>query len=247
MIDLSASPLQVAPQLLGSIVSANGVTVRLTEVEAYCGAVDPGSHAFKGRTARNNTMFLGPGHLYVYFTYGMHHCMNIVCWPEGEAGGCLLRAGEVVAGQDAARARRPGVVRSRDLARGPANLTRTLGITREADGSLIRVDGSVIGTTGEAIVSVPTRSVLSGATLLPDDSSESSPNVVVVELRVVKRPAVAWSPGLGSGCLVWVATVRPTRGDSGLMATPLSPPTSVAEDRARGTARPMWLPAAIDG
>ncbi len=141
MIDLSASPLEVAPRLLGATVTANGVTVRLTEVEAYCGEIDPGSHAFRGRTARNDTMFLGPGHLYVYFTYGMHHCMNVVCWPEGQPGGCLLRAGEVMSGEDTARERRPGVVRSRDLARGPANLTRTLAITREADGSLLRVGG----------------------------------------------------------------------------------------------------------
>ena len=147
MIDLLADPLTVAPQLLGSLVTAHGVTIRLTEVEAYCGESDPASHAFKGRTPRNNTMFLGPGHLYVYFTYGMHYCMNVVCWPDGRAGGCLIRAGEVVDGEELARERRPGVVRSRDLARGPANLTKTLGITKDADGSLLRVDGSVVASS----------------------------------------------------------------------------------------------------
>ena len=154
MIDLLADPLMVAPQLLGSLVTANGVTIRLTEVEAYCGESDPASHAFKGRTPRNNTMFLGPGHLYVYFTYGMHYCMNVVCWPEGRAGGCLIRAGEIVDGEELARERRPGVVRSRDLARGPANLTKALGITRDADGSLLRVDGVVLPGSLQASVFV---------------------------------------------------------------------------------------------
>ena len=148
MLDLSRSPLEVAPDLLGATVTANGVTVRLTEVEAYCGEGDPGSHAFRGHTARNHTMFMGPGHLYVYFTYGMHYCMNIVCWPEGRAGGCLLRAGEVIEGEEVARERRPGVVRSRDLARGPANLTKTLAIDRSADGSALLVDGVPVGGGG---------------------------------------------------------------------------------------------------
>ena len=151
MLDLSNSPLEVAPRLLGATLTANGVTVRLTEVEAYCGEGDPGSHAFRGRTERNNTMFLGPGHLYVYFTYGMHYCMNVVCWPEGRAGGCLLRAGEVIAGEDVARERRPGVIRSRDLARGPANLTRALAIDRSADGTVIRIDGHTFGS-GDVVV-----------------------------------------------------------------------------------------------
>ncbi len=162
MIDLFADPLTVAPQLLGSLVTANGVTIRLTEVEAYCGESDPASHAFRGRTPRNNTMFLGPGHLYVYFTYGMHYCMNVVCWPDGRAGGCLIRAGEVVDGEEIARERRPGVVRSRDLARGPANLTKALGITRDADGSLLRVDGVVLAggsLTSDCVVDLTTRNV----------------------------------------------------------------------------------------
>lgn len=120
-------PLEVAPRLLGSVLTLGGVSVRLTEVEAYAGPDDPGSHAFRGRTARNAVMFGPPGRLYVYFIYGMHHCANLVTGPDGSAGAVLLRAGEVVAGLEVARGRRPGV-RDRELARGPARLCRTLGI-----------------------------------------------------------------------------------------------------------------------
>jgi len=131
---LTGPPEQVAPQLLGGLLSHAGVTVRITEVEAYAGAADPGSHAYRGPTARNATMFGPAGHLYVYFTYGMHFCANVVCGPEGDASGCLLRAGEVVHGIDIARERRPGSS-DRDLARGPARLTRVLDLTREHDGA----------------------------------------------------------------------------------------------------------------
>jgi DNA-3-methyladenine glycosylase len=126
-------PLEVAPRLLGSVLTLGGVSVRLTEVEAYAGPDDPGSHAFRGRTARNSVMFGPPGHLYVYFIYGMHHCANLVTGPEGEAGAVLLRAGEVVAGLDVARGRRPGVS-DRELARGPARLCRTWGIDLSDNG-----------------------------------------------------------------------------------------------------------------
>jgi len=120
-------PLEVAPRLLGAVLTLGGVSVRLTEVEAYAGPDDPGSHAFRGRTARNAVMFGPPGRLYVYFIYGMHHCANLVTGPDGSAGAVLLRAGEVVAGLEVARERRPGV-RDRELARGPARLCRTLGV-----------------------------------------------------------------------------------------------------------------------
>ena len=120
-------PLEVAPRLLNAVLTHGGVSVRLTEVEAYAGADDPGSHAHRGPTDRNAVMFGAPGHLYVYFVYGMHHCANLVTGPAGEAGAVLLRAGEVVGGIELARQRRPGIA-DRDLARGPARLCRALGI-----------------------------------------------------------------------------------------------------------------------
>lgn len=124
---LSGPVLDVAPRLLGAIVRHGEVAIRLTEVEAYDGAHDPGSHAFRGRSPRNAVMFGPPGHLYVYFTYGMHHCANVVTGVEGTASAVLLRAGEVVEGYDVARARRGGVP-DRDLARGPARLCQALGL-----------------------------------------------------------------------------------------------------------------------
>jgi DNA-3-methyladenine glycosylase len=105
------------------------VTVRISEVEAYAGERDPASHAFRGRTARNAVMFGPPGHLYVYFSYGMHHACNVVCGPDGTASGALVRAGEVVEGREVARRRRGERVRDRDLARGPGRLAQALGLT----------------------------------------------------------------------------------------------------------------------
>jgi DNA-3-methyladenine glycosylase len=130
---LSGPVLEAAPRLLGATFTHGGVTVRLTEVEAYDGAHDPGSHANNGRTARNSVMFGPAGHLYVYFTYGMHFCCNVACGPEGQASAVLLRAGEVVDGLELARARRPGST-DRDLARGPARLCKAVGIGREENG-----------------------------------------------------------------------------------------------------------------
>ncbi len=135
---LARPVLEVAPSLLGAHVTAGGVTVRLTEVEAYAGTRDPGSHAFRGPTPRTEVMFGPPGHLYVYFSYGMHWCCNVVCGPDGEASAVLLRAGEVVRGISSARGRRDaGRARPhpvRDLARGPARLASALGLAREHDG-----------------------------------------------------------------------------------------------------------------
>ena len=139
--DVLAGPvLDVAPRLLNAVVRHGEVAVRLTEVEAYDGASDPGSHAYRGRTARNGVMFGPAGFLYVYFTYGMHHCCNVVTGPEGTPSAVLLRAGEVVAGEVVARSRR---LRSteRDLARGPARLCQALGIDGSFDGvDLCRTD-----------------------------------------------------------------------------------------------------------
>ncbi|HEX7106262.1 MAG TPA: DNA-3-methyladenine glycosylase [Acidothermaceae bacterium] len=133
-----ASPsMRVAPKLLGCVIEHETddgvVAVRLTEVEAYHGLLDPGSHAFRGKTPRNAVMFGDPGFVYVYFTYGMHYCMNVVCAPAGTASAVLLRAGEVVAGGELATARRAGAP-ARDLARGPARLTKALGIARDDNG-----------------------------------------------------------------------------------------------------------------
>ncbi|WP_250445451.1 DNA-3-methyladenine glycosylase [Actinotalea sp. C106] len=133
--------LELAPALLGGTVTvqstAGTVAVRLTEVEAYDGAEDPGSHAFRGRTARNASMFGPAGHLYVYRHLGLHHCVNLVTGHPGAAAAVLLRAGEVVAGQDLARERRrrAGVCRTDvDLARGPARLAVALGLSLGDDG-----------------------------------------------------------------------------------------------------------------
>ncbi len=132
--ELEGPVLEVAPRLLGAVLRHHDVAVRLTEVEAYDGARDPGSHAYRGRTRRNAVMFGPPGHLYCYFTYGMHVCANVAAGPDGTASAVLLRAGEVVDGLDVARTRRPGAS-DRDLARGPARLCRALGITLDHDGT----------------------------------------------------------------------------------------------------------------
>jgi len=136
---LLAGPVVPAARgLLGCLLHAGGVTVRLTEVEAYAGVgADPASHAHRGQTPRNEVMFGPPGHLYVYFTYGMHWCANVVCGPAGEAAAVLLRAGEVVAGETLARQRRPGARAARELARGPARLTTVLGIDGGANGAYL--------------------------------------------------------------------------------------------------------------
>lgn len=130
--DLLARPaVEVAPLLLGAVIRHGAVAVRLTEVEAYLGSEDPGSHAFRGRTPRNAVMFGGSGHLYTYFSYGMHVCANVVCGPEGTASAVLLRAGRVIDGIATARERRTTSKGDRDLASGPARLTVALGITLE--------------------------------------------------------------------------------------------------------------------
>jgi DNA-3-methyladenine glycosylase len=147
-LELLALPApEVAPLLLGWRLTARGagetVTVVLTEVEAYQGAEDPASHAYRGQTRRNATMFGPPGRLYVYLSHGLHLCANIVCGPEGVASAVLLRAGRVVDGVDVARRRRAqpsagrpprGPIAVDALARGPGSLGRALGLRREDDG-----------------------------------------------------------------------------------------------------------------
>jgi DNA-3-methyladenine glycosylase len=135
--------LEVAPELLGAVLVLGPVAVRLTEVEAYDGADDPASHAFRGMTRRNAVMFQGPGLLYVYFTYGMHYCANVVCGPLGRPSAVLFRAGEVIDGLADARQRRAGVAPDAALARGPANLVRALGLGPADNGRDVCTDDSL--------------------------------------------------------------------------------------------------------
>ncbi|KAA6222671.1 DNA-3-methyladenine glycosylase [Streptomyces albofaciens JCM 4342] len=131
--------LDVAPELLGRTLvrrtPQGPIELRITEVEAYNGSSDPGSHAYRGRTARNASMFGPPGHAYVYFIYGMWFSLNLVCNKEGTASGVLLRAGEVLTGTEQAAARRPKARNTRELAKGPARLATALDIDRSLDGT----------------------------------------------------------------------------------------------------------------
>jgi DNA-3-methyladenine glycosylase len=126
--------LAVAPELLNKILVAGPVRARLVEVEAYRGRDDPGSHAYRGPTARNATMFGPPGHLYVYLSYGMHWCANAVCGPGHTPHAVLLRAATPIAGLDVVRERRKTARRERDYCRGPGSLGQAFGFDRSCDG-----------------------------------------------------------------------------------------------------------------
>jgi DNA-3-methyladenine glycosylase len=145
----------VAPSLLGCWVVTDRpegrVALRLTEVEAYSGeGLDPASHAHRGPTPRAEIMFGPPGRLYVYFSYGVHWCANVVVGPEGHGSAVLLRAGEVVVGEELARARRPAARTARDLAGGPARLTQALAIgPGDKDADLLSPDSPVRLHRGE--------------------------------------------------------------------------------------------------
>ncbi len=161
---LRVPALRLAPRLLGAVlvsdVGGAQVAVRLTEVEAYEGVDDPASHAFRGPTARNEIMFGEPGHLYCYFTYGMHWCANVVCDRAGRASAVLLRAGEIVRGSDTASGRRPAARSAAELARGPARLATCLGLDRATNGLDLCDRGSPVRL--ESLPSRRPRGVLCG-------------------------------------------------------------------------------------
>ena len=196
--------VEVAPDLLGRVLEhetpAGLVAVELTEVEAYAGRSDPASHAYRGKTRRNAVMFGPPGHAYVYFTYGMHFCVNMVCLgEEGSASAVLLRAGAIIAGEDLARARRargPGVVASRDLARGPARLCQALAIDRSLDGADVCVAQSPLRVRAGAgnparsakILTGPRVGVSSAAEIPWRYWYEGDPTVSVYRPHVPRRP-----------------------------------------------------------
>lgn len=144
--------VELAPALLGCRFSHGGVTVRITECEAYAGELDPGSHAYRGVTPRTRPMFGPPGFLYVYFTYGNHWCVNVVAGEEGSASAVLVRGAQVVAGHDLARERRPGVP-ERDWCRGPGRLTRTLGLRGDQSGKDLCVP--LLGEPADAMLCAP--------------------------------------------------------------------------------------------
>jgi DNA-3-methyladenine glycosylase len=178
--------VEVATDLLGCVLeheTADGlVAVELTEVEAYAGRSDPASHAYRGKTARNAVMFGPPGHAYVYFTYGMHFCVNVVCLgEEGSASAVLLRAGRVIAGEELARARRTRgttAIAPRDLARGPARLCQALGINRSQNGADMVSAGSQLRMLTGA--GNPVRS----AVLALGDGHPATPRKIVTGPRV---------------------------------------------------------------
>jgi DNA-3-methyladenine glycosylase len=153
---------RAARELLGWRLAGNGVTVRLTEVEAYSGlGQDPASHAHRGMTGRNEVMFGPAGMLYVYQIYGMHFCANVVCGEAGVAAAVLLRAGEVVNGLEVARSRRPAARQDRDLAAGPAKLMQVLALDRAANATSV-IDGSGPARLLPPQVEVPPEHIAAG-------------------------------------------------------------------------------------
>lgn len=153
--DLAHPAEEVAPKLLGAILThetpEGTVSITITETEAYSGAADPASHAYRGRTPRNAVMFGPAGHLYVYRSHGLHWCANIVTGADGIATAVLIRAGRVTEGEDLARKRRGGKVESPRLARGPGNFCQALGITAEHNGTGLLTGASVALSEGEPV------------------------------------------------------------------------------------------------
>ena len=163
-------PRAVAPELLNKILLRDdGRAGRIIEVEAYCGAEDPAAHTFNGPTKRNRTMFGRAGHMYVYFTYGMHWCCNTVCGPEGEGWGVLLRAVEPIAGIEQMRTARGGARSDRELTNGPAKLTQAMGIDGSFDGADLVLDDRGVSVQTDGTV--------------PPDSPRMDPRVGISRAR----------------------------------------------------------------
>lgn len=188
---LAGDAPEIAPRLLNSLLAVGERVGRIVEVEAYAGGEDPASHAHRGRTQRNATMFGPPGRLYVYRSYGLHWCANVVVGVEGSASAVLVRAVEPVAGADAMRRARPRARRDLDVANGPGKLCAALGVTGADDGAdLLDDEGRV--------------RLLADATPPPSDPLVSTR---VGISRAVERPwrfAVPDSP--------WVSRGRPSGG-----------------------------------
>ena len=152
MIDLTGEAVEVAPRLLGCLLRAGEVVLRITEVEAYAGSGDPAAHAAIGPRPRTAALFAGPGILYCYLSHGIHICGNIVCGRLGHGSAVLLRAGEVLTGLELARERRPGAA-DPVLARGPGNLGRVMGWTLAESGTRLGEDGPLL-IPGEPLAGV---------------------------------------------------------------------------------------------
>jgi DNA-3-methyladenine glycosylase len=219
---LDRPAVEVAPELLGCVLRSTSpegtVDAVIVEVEAYSGLTDPASHAYRGKTPRNAVMFGEPGHAYVYFTYGMHFCVNLVCMPPGEASAVLLRAARIIAGTDLALARRrpaPAAARplpERDVARGPARLCQALGIDRSFDGMDVCDPGSPLAVgvlpgwqpaPADAIRTGPRVGVTRAADIpwrfwLADETASVSSYKRAVARRSTRKPVTGRGPGDGT-------------------------------------------------
>lgn len=188
---LSEAPPLVAPALLNKVLWVDGDSARIVEVEAYWGAHDPASHAFGGMTPRNETMFGRGGLLYVYRSYGMHWCANIVLEPEGEAAAVLLRAVEPLVGFERMSQRRPLVRRDHEVSNGPGKLCAALGIVGSDDG-------------------VDLLSPSSRIRLLDDGTSPPDDPLVTSRVGIARATENPWRFAVRSN--PWVSKGRPSHG-----------------------------------